>query len=165
MSTRKKPTALQRVAKAWADEQKHPGAGHRQLGYEAAALPGWRLVPGMALVPNARLTERQVMLGLDPDGRVLSAGHVVGTKQIQRCYSVGFPVDVLDVPTGYLMLSLLHPFDHVFIMPRPPLDGSAWDGSAWEVRCVPMWEPLAGKLPLGVAALAVAAERGGWGVR
>lgn len=155
MSAQKKPTALQRVAQAWADEQRTPGAGHRQLGYEAAALPGWRLVPGMVMVPYARATARKVMLGVAPDGRVLSAEHIVGTKQMERSYSSGWPVDVLNVPTGYLMLSLLHPFDHGFILPH---------GSAWAVHCIPMPPPLNGALPLGVAVLAVAAERGGWGV-
>ena len=160
MTARAKATPLQLVAKHWTEEQRDPGAGRSHLGWAGMSLLGWRWVPGMSKVRCGRAQHRVVYLGTAPDGDLLGAHHAEGARRIVSCYSMGAAVDVLDPATGYLMLSLLSPHDHGFILPAPPCDGSAW-----EVRCIPMPEPLNGKLPLGVAVLAAAAERGGWGVR
>lgn len=160
MTARVKDSPQRRVAEAWRSEQADTGAGRLRLGWEAMALPGWRWVPGMSVVPSGSARHRAVFLGTAPDGSLLSACHDDGTKHIHRFYSQGVAVDVLDLTTGYILLSLLPPHVQGFILPAPRSDGSEW-----EVRCIPMWEPLDGRLPLGVAVLAAAAGRGGWGAR
>lgn len=146
---------LRDVAKAWADEVDDPGAGRSRLGWLAMSLVGWRWVTGMTPVPCGKSQDRLVYLGTAPNGTMLAAKHTDGTRRIVDSYFQGAAVDVLDTATAYLMLSLLHPQDHSFVQ---PVRGS------WCVMCVPMLPPLNNYLPLGVAVLAVAAERGGWGV-
>lgn len=128
----------------------------QRIGYIAQDLPGWRWMVGMAVVPMCRIARR--FAGFDRGALLLIEDAVARERvpaRLPRSRAVGVPPDLSDHATGCLALGLLcrsMQIGHVELRSQ----------TTAEVRLLFVPQALMHPVPIGVAAVVVAAANGGW---
>ena len=129
----------------------------QRIGYIAHDLPGWRWMVGMAVVPLGSMKVGR-FAGFDR-GALLLIGDAVDRERLParlpRSRAAGMPPDLSDHATGCLALGLLCRYmqlGHVELR----------DQTMAEVRLLAVPEVLTRPLPIGIAAVVVAAANNGW---
>ena len=129
----------------------------QRIGYIAHDLPGWRWLVGMAVVPLGSMKPAR-FAGFDR-GALLLIEDAVDRERLQarlpRSRAVGMPPDLSDHATGCLALGLLcraMQIGHVALR----------DQETAEVRLLAVPEVFMRAVPIGIAAVVVAAANGGW---
>lgn len=129
----------------------------QRIGYIAHDLPGWRWMVGMAAVPLGNMKAGR-FAGTDR-GALLLIGDAVDRERLParlpRSRAVGMPPDLSDHATGCLALGLL-----CRAMQRGHVE--LRDQTTAHVRLLAVPEVLMQALPIGIAAVVVAAANGGW---